>query len=110
MKITSLGIEFDLFGDTDPKKMPAHLWGHVRTMDYSTAVRADTAKQNYTVCPRNWYIDAVYRCRDCGEDFVFSVTEQRYWYEQRRFFIESRPVRCVKCRKKEAQLPKKGKK
>ena len=112
MKIPKLGVEVDLFGDTDPKKMPSHLWGDLRSMDYSTAVKADTTKQNFTVCPRHWFIDAVYRCADCATDFLFSAKEQKFWYEDRHFYVDSLPVRCPECRKKErarkrqAQLPK----
>jgi hypothetical protein len=111
MKIPTLGIEMDIFGDTDPKKMPRHLFSDLRSMDYSTATRADVARQNYSVCPRHWYIDAIFKCVSCGEDFLFSVSEQRFWYESRRFYVDSRPIRCVACRKKErirrreAQIP-----
>ena len=101
MKIEKLSVELDVFGDTDPKKMPAHLFGDVRTMNYASAVRADVTKQDFTVCPRHWYVDAVFRCIDCGSDFLFSATEQRFWYEDRRFYVDSRPTRCVACRKKE---------
>ena len=112
MKIPKLGLELDVFGDTDPKKMPAHLWSGLRTMDYSSAVRADTTKQDFTVCPRHWYIDAVFQCVDCGKEFLFSAKEQRFWYEERGFYVDSLPKRCAECRKKErtrkseAQLPK----
>src|SRR5689334_8335773 len=113
MKIEKQSFELDVFGSSDSKKMPAHLFGGVRTMNYASAVRADVTKQDYTVCPRHWYVDAVFRCIDCGNDFLFSATDQRFWYEERRFYVDSRPNRCVACRKKErnrkreARLPKK---
>lgn len=112
MKIPDPGIEGGFHGDTDPKKMPAHFWVGLRSMNYGTAVRAEVKKQNYTVCPRHWYIDATFRCVDCKQDFVFSASEQKCWYEQRRFYVDSKPIRCVACRKeervrrREAQLPK----
>jgi hypothetical protein len=91
----------DGFGNTDPLKMPLHLFHGAVSIDYATAVRADVTKQDYTVCPRHWYIDATFKCRDCDEDFLFSAQEQRFWYEQRRFYVDSQPVRCPECRKKE---------
>jgi len=79
----------DVFGDTDPKKMPLHLFRGAVSIDYGTAVRADVSKQDYTVCPRHRYIDATFKCIDCGNDFLFSTDEQRFWYEQRRFYVDS---------------------
>ena len=102
----------DIFGDTDPKKMPQHFFHGAVSINYDTAVRADVSKQDYTVCPRQWYIDSTFKCMDCCKDFLFSAEEQRYWYEQRRFYVDSKPTRCPACRKKErarklaAQKPK----
>lgn len=36
-------------------------------------------------------------CKDCGEEFVFSVREQEF-YKQQGF--ENNPVRCKACRNK----------
>ena len=36
-------------------------------------------------------------CKDCGEEFVFSVREQEF-YKQQGF--ENNPVRCKACRDK----------
>ena len=104
--------DMDVFGDTDPRKMPLHLFHGAVSLDYGTAMRAEVTKQDYTVCPRHWYIDATFKCIDCGKHFLFSADEQRFWYEQRRFFVDSIPTRCPACRKKErarklaAQKPK----
>jgi hypothetical protein len=67
-------------------------------LDYETAVKADIANQNYTVAPRHWYIDATMRCTDCDETFVFSASEQRVWYEEFCFYVDSYPKRCPRCR------------
>jgi hypothetical protein len=102
----------DQFGKSDPRKMPAHLFHGALKLDYDSAQRADTSKQTFTVCPRHWYIDAAFHCVDCGSEFVFSAKEQQFWYEERKFYVDSQPNRCVACRKKErvrkreAQLPK----
>ena len=102
----------DISGSTKPQKMPLHFFHGAVSLDYSTAVRADITKQDYSVCPRHWYIDAVFKCADCGAEFLFSAKEQHFWYEERRFYVDSYPKRCPDCRKKErvrkatAQKPK----
>ena len=88
-----------LFGEASPRMMPCHLFSGVRSRSYGTAVCAEISKQNYTVCPRYWYFDVSIMCRDCGDEFVFSADEQRFWYEEREFYVDSLPVRCFECRK-----------
>src|SRR5574341_1550125 len=95
------GFNIGLFGENSPKRMPGHLFFGARWMDYSTAVRADISKQNYSVCPRHWYVDATFACRDCDKEFTFTASEQRFWYEERRFWIDSLPTRCPPCRKEQ---------
>jgi hypothetical protein len=94
------GYEMDVFGDTDPRKMPTHLFFGALNMDFDSAERADISKQDYSVCPRHWYIDATFPCKTCGTAFVFSAKEQRFWYEELRFYVDSQPRRCPACRKK----------
>lgn len=73
-------------------------------MDYETAIRANVEEQNYSVCPRHWYVDAKIRCADCGEQFLFSKEEQRHWFEKLRFWVESFPVRCKSCQEARKEL------
>lgn len=88
----------DAFGRRDPRNMPGHLLGNALRLDYSTAARADTAKQNRGVCPRHWYVDAEFRCARCHDPFVFAAGEQRGWYEELGFHTDSLPKRCPRCR------------
>ena len=94
----------DYFGEHDPRKMPAYLFSGNVDINYDTAERADVSKQDYTVCPRHWYIDAAFTCRGCDNDFVFTADEQRFWYETMRFYVDSRPVKCNHCRKADREL------
>jgi hypothetical protein len=89
----------DGFGHDDPRKMPVggFFRGAIR-LDYATAVRANDARQNFSVCPRQWYIDATFRCARCKKQFVFSAKEQRYWYEKLQFYVDSYPKHCKSCR------------
>jgi hypothetical protein len=98
------GVIVDSFGDTDPKQMPPHFFYGARRVLYDTAQRADVSKQNYTVVPRHWYISAVIPCSECGEEFTFTASEQRFWYEDRAFYVDSFPNRCVECRKRKRAL------
>ena len=67
-------------------------------------MRADTSKQDFSVCPRHWYLDAEFRCGRCGEAFVFTAEEQGFWYEQLRFFVDSVPKQCRACRRESREL------
>lgn len=96
-----LSCIFGFFGENNPKGMPSHLFFGARRMDYGSAQRADISKQNYSVCPRYWYVDATFLCRDCGNEFVFTANEQHFWYEEKRFWIDSVRRRCAACRKEQ---------
>ncbi len=94
----------DSFGNTNPRKMPKHHFFRALEIYYDTAVRADIAKQDYSVCPRYWYIDATFACEGCGAEFIFSAHEQKFWYEDLRFYVDSKPRNCSACRKKNRRL------
>lgn len=89
---------FDRFGKRDPRNMPMHLFFGALNLDYSSAIRADISKQHFSVCPRYWYVDAAFRCPRCGENFVFTADEQRFWYEELGFWIDSQAQHCKHCR------------
>lgn len=85
------------FGSDNPREMPPHFfYGSVR-LKYDTAVRAEPDKQNCSICPRYWYLDAVFRCDRCGSEFEFTAAEQRLWYEEYGFWVDSRPKHCLAC-------------
>ncbi len=41
------------------------------------------------------YEDKVLKCKDCGEEFVFSAGEQEFYAEKG---FQNEPQRCKKCR------------
>jgi hypothetical protein len=51
-------------------------------------------------CPRYYYVDYRKTCVQCGEEFVFSAREQKYWYETLKFHFDSTAIRCPECRRK----------
>ena len=87
----------DYFGSTDPRLMPKHLfWGAVH-IDYASAVRGNPEKQNYSVCPRYWFIDADFVCKSCRKNFTWTAGEQKAWFEDYYFWIDSSPRQCKAC-------------
>jgi hypothetical protein len=88
----------DVFGDTDPKKMPQHFFFDALAVHHETAVRARIEKQNYSVCPRHWYVDADFRCERCGSEFTWTANEQKAWFEDYFFWVDSQPCHCRECR------------
>lgn len=92
------------FGDDNPKDMPSHLFFGATHLDFKRAIKADITQQNFSVCPRHWYVDAHIPCVDCGDHFVFSREEQRHWYEKRKFWIDSFPDRCKSCQAAQKEM------
>jgi thiol-disulfide isomerase/thioredoxin len=64
-----------------------------------TAVRADFRKQDFSTFARQFYVDATFPCRRCGKEFPFSADEQKYWYEECKFYVDSVPRECPSCRR-----------
>jgi hypothetical protein len=70
--------------------MPVHFFNRSLRIDYGSAVPADIERQNCSICPRYWYVDTIFPCDRCGSEFVFTVAEQRVWYEEYGFWIDCR--------------------
>jgi len=70
----------------------------------NTAIKADLTRQAAAVIPVTHYFDVRRSCRDCGKPYIFFAEEQRYWYEELGFVLESDCVRCVPCRKRQQGL------
>jgi len=60
---------------------------------------ANTEKQNYSVFPRQYYVDVRRVCRACDRPFIFFAKEQRYWFETLNFFVDADCVLCPDCRR-----------
>ncbi|MBI3927176.1 MAG: zinc-ribbon domain-containing protein [Armatimonadetes bacterium] len=65
-----------------------------------TAVTADLTRQTRATVPVTHYFDVKRRCRDCDRPFLFFADEQKHWYEELGFGLESDCVRCAECRKR----------
>ena len=94
----------DIFGNTDPKRVPRHLFFRALSVHHETAVRANIEKQNYSVCPRHWYMDADFECEACGQKFTWTGEEQRAGFEDYFFWVDSQPRHCRECRRELRRL------
>lgn len=90
----------DYFGEKAPKNMPEHLFPYVSDQEFETAEKANISNQNFSVCPRYWYVKSWIRCSKCGVEFTFEIAEQRYWYEELKFWVDSFPDGCLSCRRR----------
>jgi hypothetical protein len=65
------------------------------------AIAGDITRQVYCCAsPHYAYVDSTRTCVQCRQHFVFSATEQKYWYETMQFNLHSTAIRCVVCRRK----------
>jgi hypothetical protein len=77
--------------------MPKHLFRGATHLDYGSAIRGNPQKQNCSVCPRYWYIDADFNCANCRKEFTWTAGEQKAWFEDYFFWVDSCPRHCKKC-------------
>ncbi|MFT6383060.1 MAG: hypothetical protein ACJAXZ_004565 [Akkermansiaceae bacterium] len=66
-------------------------------IDYKTAIKGDPTKQNYCAGPRDWYMDADFSCAGCSTEFTWTALEQKVWFEDYFFWVNSQPRNCKKC-------------
>jgi hypothetical protein len=52
---------------------------------------------------RGYYVDMPFRCIGCGKEEVWTVTQQKWWYEVAKGFAYSTAVRCRVCRRKKRE-------
>ena len=67
------------------------------------AVPGDPSKQVFCAVhnvPKYFYLDEGRSCVECGNDFVFTAIEQRFWYETLKFNFDSVAIRCPACRRR----------
>jgi len=83
-------------------------WPHGDWSSYSrtrriphTAIAADLSRQTPATVPVTHYFDLERTCCDCKRPFIFFAAEQRHWYEELGFGLESDCIRCVECRKRQ---------
>lgn len=79
-------------------------WACHRCLKDGQAIRGCPAVQTFSDYePYFAYFDVELRCEDCEQKFVFTGREQQFWYEQLKFWVQSRPKQCVSCRRARRQ-------
>lgn len=53
----------------------------------------------HTFPPRLAYYDKELVCRRCGQGFVFTMKEQKRWFEDLKIWAQAEPARCPRCRR-----------
>ena len=97
---TDRPVVFEDFGCLQPTDLSDYLLWKAHRKDYDTAIKADITKQNYSVMPRCWYVDAWFYCEECGQEFCWAAKEQKRWFEDYTFYVQSQPRKCPTCRQK----------
>jgi DNA-directed RNA polymerase subunit RPC12/RpoP len=66
------------------------------------AIKADLSQQapHNSYGPPMWYADKKVKCRDCGQEFVWTAKAQKRWFEVLKRPIWTVAVRCVPCGRK----------
>jgi hypothetical protein len=67
----------------------------------NTAIMADISRQTPATVAITHYFDLERECVDCHRPFIFFAEEQKHWYEELGFGLDSDCVRCCDCRKHE---------
>jgi hypothetical protein len=75
----------------------------------NTAIVADLERQTSATIPVTHYFDLERSCVDCNRPFIFFAEEQKYWYEELGFGLDSDCIRCVDCRKKQQHIARERK-
>jgi hypothetical protein len=76
-------------------------WACDSCLQSKRAIPANPAKQLFCDYPPYLsYFDKERTCETCGESFVFSASEQKFWYENLGFWVQSEAINCKSCRKK----------
>lgn len=91
------------FQDSHSKHEKIH-WACDNCLKNGKALLADPTKQTFVdFVPYYGYFDLPFVCDTCGKDFVFPALEQRYWYENLKFWVQSKPKNCADCRRKKRE-------
>ncbi len=78
-----------------------YLGWHTQGLIPNTAVCANIQKQVSATMHVTHYFDLERLCHDCGRSFIFFADEQKHWYEDLQFGLDSDCIRCVPCRKQQ---------
>ncbi len=70
------------------------------------AVPADVSKQipiSPYGSPKKFYVDIVFKCRDCGREETWTGEQQKWFYEEAKGSLYATAKRCRDCRQRLAE-------
>ncbi len=83
------------------------IWACETCLRTGRALEAKPLLQSYGYGhPKFAYFDQFQTCSDCGQEFIFSASEQTFWYETLEFPSFSTPRQCPNCRRKRRAVKK----
>ncbi len=74
-------------------------WACDMCLKDNKASLANPGLQTYAWTPNLAYYDKALTCRTCSADFKFTKEEKQLWYEKLKFWGDSEPIKCLKCRR-----------
>jgi hypothetical protein len=69
-----------------------------------SVIEANVENQNYTIYPRQLYVDIEAQCETCKRAFIFFALEQKHWFEELGFYVDAHCIHCIECRKKDQEI------
>lgn len=82
-------------------------WTCGSCLESGRAIAAQVWAQRFCdYCPYFAYFDVSFHCQDCQNTSIFFAKEQQHWYEVLKFWVQSRPNRCVTCRRRRREQVK----
>lgn len=86
----------------DPHSDRNHIhWACEQCLSRRKAILGNPIKQKFCDCyPYYAYADEERICEECRKTYMFDKEEQKHWYEELDFWVQSRPKKCKTCYKK----------
>ncbi|MDJ1503651.1 zinc-ribbon domain containing protein [Xanthocytophaga agilis] len=79
-------------------------WACDECLQNGKAIKGDPTKQLFCHAPPHFaYFDKEKECRVCKETFVFTKSEQQYWYDHLNFWVQATRIYCLKCQSAKKQ-------
>ena len=76
--------------EVDVEALRKSSWRYNRaTIFPETAIPANLRKQTHATVSCDWYVDILKTCRSCRRQYIFYALEQKHWYEELKFYVDS---------------------
>ena len=89
-----------------PKKAEARALAQARSTGLAVNTAALRPTNSYNTpdfVERGYYVDRPFTCKDCGKSEIWTVIQQKWWYEAAKGDVWKVAVRCRPCRRRERE-------